>query len=106
MTTHGGVKTAQIAGEIFNNKNDKKGHHDAFWWWWMSNVKQAFTFPGTSNNRFQSHCEAAAVLIQHKPQFIRFLEYIQEKKQTMRFSHMEENYKDNRLSLHNYQRLD
>ena len=90
MTTHGGVKTAQIAGEIFNNKNDKKGHHDAFQWWWMSNVKQAFTFPGTSNNCFQSHCEAAA-LIQHKPQFIRFLEYIKEKKQTMRFSHMEEN---------------
>ena len=38
MTTHGGVKAAQLAGEIFNNKNDKKGHHDSFHWWWKANV--------------------------------------------------------------------
>ena len=91
MTTRGGVKATQLAGEILNNKNDKKGHHDSFRWWWMTNVGKSFTFPDTSNNRFQSHCEAAAAILQHLQHFIAFLEYVKEKKQTMRFSHMEEN---------------
>jgi hypothetical protein len=91
MTTRGGVKATQLAGEILNNKNDKKGHHDSFRWWWMTNVGESFTFPDTSNNCFQSHCEAAAAILQHLQHFIAFLEYVKEKKQTMRFSHMEEN---------------
>ena len=85
------AKTAKLAGDILNNKDDKKGHHDNFRWWWRANVDEAFTFPDTSNNRFQSHCKAAAALIQHHSQFVKFLEYVKEKKKTMRFSHMEEN---------------
>ncbi len=91
MTSRGGIKTTQLAGEILNNKNDKKGHHDTFRWWWLENVKTPFTFPDTSNTRFQSHCEGAGVLMQHLPHFINFLKYIQVKKNVMRFSHMEEN---------------
>src|SRR5579859_293401 len=91
MTTRGGAKTAKLAGDIFNNKNDKKGHHDTFRWWWMENVKENFTFPDTSNNHFQTHCEAAACLLCHLPHYIKFLEYIRERKQNMRFSHMEQN---------------
>jgi hypothetical protein len=91
MTTRGGIKAAQLAGEILNNKDDKKGHHNAFRWWWSSNFDEEFTFPDTSNNRFQSHCEAAAVLIQYLDRFIKFLEYAKAQKKVMRFSHMEEN---------------
>src|SRR6266545_4481259 len=29
-STCGAIKTAQIAGAIFNHKDDKKGHHDFF----------------------------------------------------------------------------
>ena len=90
-TSRGGVKTTQLAGDIFNHKNDQKGHHDVFRWWWKTNVGTDFTFPDTSNTRFQSHCEAAAVLLQHWPHFVKFLEFIRAKKQQMRFSHMEEN---------------
>jgi hypothetical protein len=90
-TTRGGIKAAQLAGEILNNKNDKKGHHNAFRWWWSTNFDEEFTFPDTSNNRFQSHCEAAAVLIQYLDRFITFLEYAKNQKQVMRFSHMEQN---------------
>ena len=50
--TCGGVKAAKLAGDIFNNKNDKKGHHDTFHWWWKANVQENLTFPDTSNNRF------------------------------------------------------
>jgi hypothetical protein len=51
-----------------------------------------FTFPDTSNNWFQSYCEAAAVLLLYLHHFIQFLEYIcKKKKQTSQFSHMKEN---------------
>ena len=29
-TSHGAIKATQLAGAIFNNKFDKKGHHDTF----------------------------------------------------------------------------
>jgi hypothetical protein len=90
-TSRGAIKTAQLAGEVFNNKNDKKGYHDVFRWWWKVHVGLAFTFPDTSNTRFQSHCEAAAALLQYLPQFIKFLEFVHAKKVNMCFSHMEEN---------------
>src|SRR3984893_988226 len=78
MTSRGGVKTTKLAGDICNNKNDKKGYHDDFCWWWAKNVGKSFTFPDTSNTRFQSHCVAAGDLILHLPQFIQFPEYIRE----------------------------
>jgi hypothetical protein len=30
QTARGGIKTVQLAGAIFNHKDDKKGHHDTF----------------------------------------------------------------------------
>lgn len=85
------MKATQLAGEILNLKNDKTGHHDSFCWWWLNNLRKQITFPDTSNTRFQSHCDAAAVLIKDLPHFIEFLEFVHGKKQVMRFSHMEEN---------------
>jgi hypothetical protein len=62
-STCGAIKTAQIAGAIFNHKDDKKGHHDLFrYWWWWEHVGTPFTFPDTSNNHFQAYCNAAAAL--------------------------------------------
>jgi len=90
-STRGGIKATKLAGDILNNKDDKKGYHDDFRWWWATNVQEDFTFPGTSNNRFQSHCEAAAVLILHLQKFIQFMKYIKAKKKNQRFSNMEQN---------------
>src|SRR5436190_62596 len=94
MTARGGIKATKLAGEIFNNANDKKGHHDTYRWWWQEHVGENYTFPDTSNTRFQSHCEAAAVLLQHLSHFIEFLEFVQSKKQTMKLNHMEQNLWD------------
>ena len=91
MTAQGGVKTTKIAGEIFNNANDNKGHHDTYRWWWEENVGKNHTFPDTSNTHFQSHCEAAAILLQYLPHFIKFLEFVASKKQAMKLNHMEQN---------------
>ena len=64
-STRGTIKTAQIAGAIFNHKDDKKGHYDFFHDWWKKHVGIPFTFSDTSNNRFQSYCYAAAALLLH-----------------------------------------
>ncbi|RXW14912.1 hypothetical protein EST38_g10937 [Candolleomyces aberdarensis] len=94
MTGRGGIKCAQIAGAILNNKLDKKRHHDVFRWWWQEEVGCAFTFPDTSNTRFGSYCDAAIALIVNLDNFKKFLEFVKEKKNKHRWSHMEQNLWD------------
>jgi hypothetical protein len=94
MTARGGVKATQLAGAIFNHKDDKKGHHDVFCFWWRSHINTEFTFPDTSNTRFQSHCEAAGILLLHHQSIIEYLTFALNKKQNRRFSHMEKNLWD------------
>jgi len=91
QSTHGAIKTAQIAGAIFNHKDDKKGHHDFFRDWWKKHVGIPFTFPDTSNNCFQSYCYAAAALLLYLQFFCQFLEHLQITKQNGRLNHMESN---------------
>jgi hypothetical protein len=90
-STHGAIKTAQIAGAIFNHKDDKKGHHDFFRDWWKKHVGIPFTFPDTSNNRFQSYCYAAAALLLYLQSFRQFLKHLQITKQNGKLNHMESN---------------
>jgi hypothetical protein len=59
----GAIKAAQIAGAIFNHKDNKKGYHDVFHFWWWEHVGTPFTFPDTSNNCFQLYCDAALALL-------------------------------------------
>ena len=92
ICSRGAIKAVKISGEILNNKFDKKEFHDVLcWWWWKKNVGIYFSFPDTSNNRFQSFCEAAAVILLYLPFFIQFLEFIHDRKQNKRVSHMEQN---------------
>ena len=91
QSTRGAIKTAQLAGAIFNHKDDKKGHHDIFRYWWWEHVGTPFTFPDTSNNRFQSYCDAAAALILYSDVFIDFLEHLRINKQNSQLNHMEKN---------------
>jgi hypothetical protein len=90
-STRGAIKTAQIAGAIFNHKDDKKGHHDFFRDWWKKHVGIPFTFPDTSNNRFQSYCYAAAALLLYLQFFREFLEHLRITKQSGKLNHMESN---------------
>ena len=90
-STCGAIKTAQIAGAIFNHKDDKKGHHDFFRDWWKKHVNIPFTFPDTSNNRFQSYCYAAAALLLYLQFFREFLEHLRITKQNGKLNHMESN---------------
>ena len=91
QSTRGAIKTAQIAGAIFNHKDDKKGHHDFFCDWWKKHVGISFTFPDTSNNCFLSYCYASAALLLYLQFFRQFLEHLQITKQNDRLNHMESN---------------
>ena len=90
-STRGAIKTAQIAGAIFNHKDDKKGHHDFFRDWWKKHVGTSFTFPDTSNNHFQSYCYASAALLLYLEFFQQFLEHLRITKQNGKLNHMESN---------------
>ena len=90
-STCGAIKTAEIAGAIFNDKDDKRGHHDIFRYWWWKHVGVPFTFPDTSNNQFQSYCNAAAALILYQDEFKDFLESLHINKQNPALNHMESN---------------
>ena len=48
-------------------------------------------FLDTSNTQYQSHCEAAAVLLLYLLLFIEFLELVWDKKDSGSFNHMESN---------------
>jgi hypothetical protein len=87
----GAVKVASLAGALFNHKDDKKGHHDIFQIFFESSLGYIFSFPDTSNTRYQSYCLAACALNVHLPLYISFLELIQDKKDSGLFNHMEQN---------------
>jgi len=87
----GAIKATKIAGDILNNKNDKTGHHDQFRIWWKAKYEKDFIFPRTSNNCFQSNCEAAAVLTVYCEDILEYLKYAEQKKTKVRYSHMEKN---------------
>lgn len=91
-STRGAVKAAKIAGDILNNKNDKAGHHDDFRIWWKAHFGEQMTFPGTSNNRFGSNCNASTVLTMKRQGFIDYMDYALKKKSAAKRTNMEENF--------------
>ncbi|KAJ7475256.1 hypothetical protein B0H11DRAFT_1810745, partial [Mycena galericulata] len=94
-STCGGVKTAALAGAIFNNKDDKKGqadHHVDFMT--RSLGKQHCRFPDTSNTRFGSHGDAAGKLITYLPQYRDIMELIEWSKQNPSLTNIEKNLRD------------
>jgi hypothetical protein len=92
VSARGGVKTASIAGFIFNHKDDKKGQQDVFCYWFEL-LGIPLVFPDISNTRYGSYCKGATVLIQHRTKILEFLEFIKDKKDKRIFTHMEKNLK-------------
>ena len=91
VTQAGAVKVASLAGALFNDKDDKKGHHDIFRIFFEFQLGYIITFPDTSNTWYQYYCQAAGALILHLPLYISFLEIIRDKKDSGLFNHMEQN---------------
>ncbi|KAI0324778.1 hypothetical protein GY45DRAFT_1349231 [Cubamyces sp. BRFM 1775] len=87
----GAVKLADLAGALFRHKDDKKGQQDATRYHFEATLGVRFTFPDTSNTRYQSYCEAAGELLVHLQLYRDFLELVRDKKTTGMFNHMERN---------------
>lgn len=94
VSSCGGVKLTNLAGALFNHKDDKKGLQDMHRHFFQKVKGSSAKFPGTNNTRYQSHCEAAAELITYLPHYIEFLEIVKDKKKERRFNHMEQNIYD------------
>lgn len=93
-STRGGVKAVALAGAIFNNKDDKKGHGDSHVYHFteIMGPKSNFRrFPDTSNTRFGSYGEAAGELLAHLDQYREFLRLIKDKKKVPAWNNLELN---------------
>ena len=90
-STCGGAKAAALAGAIFNNKDDKKGYGDTYTHHCLQRLGKASRFPDTSNTRFNSHAEAAAVLLTYLDFHQEFLVMVKHKKQKSGWTNIELN---------------
>ncbi|KAI0039142.1 hypothetical protein FA95DRAFT_1453394, partial [Auriscalpium vulgare] len=91
VTSCGGVKTAELAGALFNHKDDKKGAQDTYRNYLHEHYNRRTKFPDTSNTRYQSYCEAAAEILVYRSGLVEFLKLIKDKKTTRTLNHMEQN---------------
>ena len=92
ISDSGGIKATTLAGFIFKDKDSKKGQQNMHQYWFehKTNIKWK-PFPDVANARFQSHCNAAAELILHLEKYVQFLEWVRDRKEKRRFSHIEGN---------------
>ncbi|CDO74692.1 hypothetical protein BN946_scf184960.g6 [Trametes cinnabarina] len=90
MSVCRGVKLASLAGAIFNHKDNKKGQQDTYIFYFRELVGHSLRFPDTSNMQYLSHCDAAAELLVHCPEYLSFLEIVRDCKERAGFNHMEE----------------
>jgi hypothetical protein len=80
-------------GALLNNKDDKKGEQDRHGIYFEAHTQIGYSlrFPDTNNTRYQSHSEGAAEILVHLPIYTEFLDFIRDRKDSMKFNHMESN---------------
>jgi hypothetical protein len=87
----GAVKLTSLIGALLNHKDKKKGHQDTAGCFFESYLSYALRFPDTSNTRYQSHCDAAGVILVHYDLLFDFLDVVRFKKESGSFNHLEQN---------------
>ncbi|KAG2136454.1 hypothetical protein DEU56DRAFT_756357 [Suillus clintonianus] len=87
LTKHGAAKLIEIAGNILNHKDDKKGLQD-FHHLMMEELTDGAcsSFPDTSNTRYQTYGAAACHIIKFWPQYIELLELARISKENETFN--------------------
>jgi hypothetical protein len=87
----GAVKLTSLAGAVFHHKHDKKGQQDSFRLFFLKELGFEVLFPDTSNTRYQSHLQAAGVVVLYYELMIKFLEQVRDKKRPAGLNHLEQN---------------
>ena len=90
-STCGGVKLANLAGSLFNHKDDKIGQQNTYQYFFQSRQQDVSRFPDTNNTRYQSHCEAAAELLTYLNLYVDYLEWIRDGKEKPGLTNLEKN---------------
>jgi len=80
-----------LAEDYTSPESNTKQHVTCTFGIQWQHVGVPFTFPDTSNNCFQSYCDASAALLLYSDKFKAFLESLRVKKQNSTFNHMETN---------------
>ncbi|KAJ7432104.1 hypothetical protein B0H11DRAFT_1890622 [Mycena galericulata] len=93
LSARGAVKCTELMGALLNNKDDKKGEQDRHGIYFEAHEQLGYSlhFPDTNNTRYQSHSEGAAEILVHLPIYIEFLGFIRDRKDSLKFNHMESN---------------
>jgi len=91
VSTGGAVKLAGLAGEVFNNKNKKKGQQNTYRYFMEDKTGHIVNFPDTSNTRYQSYGQAASALIINWDLYLELLEQIRDKKELHTWTNIEKN---------------
>ncbi|KAI0070580.1 hypothetical protein K474DRAFT_1608449, partial [Panus rudis PR-1116 ss-1] len=91
LSSGGGTKVVQLAGALFNHKDDKKGHQDSWRFHAEDKLGYRINFPDSSNIRFQSHTMGAGELIVNRQIYLDFLDIVAYKKDSPGLNHMEAN---------------
>ncbi|KLO06451.1 hypothetical protein SCHPADRAFT_861403, partial [Schizopora paradoxa] len=86
----GAVKLTSLMGAYLKHRDDKKGEQDAHKAY-MDFFSGISTFPDTSNTRYQSHIDAAAVIIAQLELYQEYMRHARDLKQNRNFNHMENN---------------
>ncbi|QRW25730.1 hypothetical protein RhiXN_10807 [Rhizoctonia solani] len=87
----GAIKLNSLAGALFNNKDDKKGHQSIVDNYLMDVLGHSNQFADTSNTQYGLHCNAAIELIAHREAYIMLLEVICNSKNVPSFTNIELN---------------
>ena len=91
----GGAKLTSLLGSLVKHKDTKKGHQDRFRAFSINFLGAGalpVLFPGTSNNRYQSHGLAATEILHHRQLYLDFLRVIADSKALENeLNHLEKN---------------
>ncbi|THU91295.1 hypothetical protein K435DRAFT_583338, partial [Dendrothele bispora CBS 962.96] len=87
----GAIKVSDLAGAVFRHKDRKRGQQDTLRFYFDRLLGFTIEFPDTNNTRFQSHAEAAAVIITYLQYFLEFLRLVEDNKNSRSLNHMERN---------------
>ncbi|KAL5511167.1 hypothetical protein ACEPAH_4382 [Sanghuangporus vaninii] len=91
VTKGGGIRTGDLMGNYFRNKDKKKGQQDAFKNHGKHTLGRTVSYPDTSNTRYSSYLEAAAVTIARPQFYTDYLEDVRDRKTNRKFNHLESN---------------
>jgi hypothetical protein len=91
LSGQGATKTTTLVGLVVRNPDTKKGQQILFGFYMHVSENLTIVYPDVSNTRYGSHGAACVLLLAHTAAFMRFMLYVQYKKDTPGLTNIEKN---------------